>query len=125
MTFGKKTLVLLGATIIVAAVVGSHSIARAGDTADMNPMVMEAKTKADHEKLAAAYEQQAADAKATSETHQHLAESYRKMPSLGKGIGDLPGMIRHCQGLAKLYSEAAQNLTVMAKMERSIATKLP
>lgn len=124
MVLGKKTFRMAAAALIAATMFIGLSPGRAADTMDMGAMVSQAKTKADHEALAAEYEKQADDAKAQSEQHRKLAESYKKMPALGKGIGDLPGMIKHCNGLAKTYADAAQHFTMMAKMEREVAAKV-
>lgn len=50
----------------------------AGEPVDIEKMILEAKTPADHEAIAAYYDQQAADARAKAAEHRKMGESYRK-----------------------------------------------
>jgi hypothetical protein len=76
-----------------------------------------AKTKADHEELAALYEREAKEAAAKSEDHSQRAEKYRKTPGFGPGRD----LARHCDYIADKYKETAGESQTMAKMHRDLA----
>ncbi len=112
--------------ITVACFAMSASLA-ASAQAVSNPItladqVMAAKTKADHEALASAFDKQAEADKSMAERHQSLAKAYTSAP-WAKGSG--AAMVKHCKSLTKAYRESASSNTDMAKMHRSVAAKLP
>jgi len=64
---------------------------------DMMQMAMQAKTPADHEKLATRYDQEAAEARAKAEMHKKMAEDIRKT---GGALFSKTHYDEHCDGLA-------------------------
>jgi len=66
---------------------------------EMGPMIESARTKADHEALAAHYEQEARALQDTAATHERMAQAYQRS-DYGK-IGTT--LIQHCEFLARTY----------------------
>jgi hypothetical protein len=94
-----------------------HGAAMADD--DMATMIENAKTPADHERIAAMYDQQAADAKKQAEVHRRMEKSYSVGSGTGKGTPTpLP---QHCAALAKHYDEVAQEDATLAAAHREMA----
>ena len=86
---------------------------------DMTTMIENAKTAADHERIAAMYDKQAAEAKKQAEIHRKMEKSYSVGPMAGKGTTTpLP---QHCAALAKHYEAAAQEYTTLAAAHREMA----
>src|SRR5436309_9845585 len=84
----------------------------------MSDMITMAKTPADHEKLAAHYEQEAKAARAKSEEHKAMADAYRKG---GGALIEKLHFDQHCDGLAKSYASMADEFDALAKAEREAA----
>ncbi|QSA98096.1 hypothetical protein [Methylococcus sp. EFPC2] len=88
---------------------------------DMTVAVQSAKTKTDHEALAAHYEQAAKEADAMVEEHQQILADFKKDPH------DYPksylggNFESHCQRLIDIYERAAAENREMAKMHRQMA----
>lgn len=77
-----------------------------------------AKTPADHEAIAAAFDQEAARLEARAKEHEKMAHSYR---TTGSKVGQKSAsMHAHCAKLAKQYSEAAQENRELAKEHRAM-----
>ena len=84
----------------------------------MDQMVTQAKTPADHEKLAKMYDAEAAKARAAAETHRKMADAYRKA---GGAWVEKVHIDQHCDALVKSYTAAAEEYEALAKAEREIA----
>ena len=78
-----------------------------------------ARTSADHEAIAAAYDEEATRLEALAKEHEAMAKSYRAKPAGQKG-GDSAAMSAHCLRLQKNYSDAAKEARAMAKEHRSM-----
>jgi len=87
----------------------------------MSDMITMAKTPADHEKLAAHYEQEAKAARAKSEEHKAMADAYRKG---GGALIEKLHFDQHCDGLAKSYASMADEFDALAKAEREAAKEM-
>jgi hypothetical protein len=85
---------------------------------DMEKMIAAAKTPADHEQLAAMYDQEAAAARARADTHRKMAAAYRKE---GGAIVSKLHFDQHCDALVNSYTSAAQSYEDLAKGERELA----
>ncbi len=113
-----KRLVLITALVLPLAGATVPTIrAVAKETTDMMDMVMQAKTPADHEQLAAMYDREAADARSKAQMHKKMAEDIRKMggPLVAKLHYD-----KHCDGLVTSFTKAAEEYEALAKAERSM-----
>ena len=78
-----------------------------------------AKTRADHEALAAFYEQEAKTAQAKAEEHKEMAKSYSKIGHLV----EKHNILQHCDRLVKDYEAAAKENLALAKLQRELAAK--
>jgi hypothetical protein len=88
--------------------------------------VANARSRADHEKVAVWYEQEAAAALEQARWHHRmLADIYR--PAYGSpyaGPYGNPGFVRHCADLARRYEEAAEESSALAKLHRQLAAEV-
>lgn len=89
---------------------------------DMTRAVQDAKTAADHDALARHYDDAASDMAAKVDEHQKLLAQYQSNKSIyGKNAQDL---INHCQGLMRIYEQAAADNRAMAKSHREMAAEV-
>ena len=113
-------LLILGALLVALSISLFAPALRATAKEHMNmmQMAMQAKTPADHEKLAARYDQEASDARAKAEMHKKMAEDIRKT---GGALFAKVHYDEHCDGLATHYSKIAEEYAALAKGERDMA----
>ena len=82
---------------------------------DLSAQVTAAKTAADHEALAAAFDKQAAEAEARATAHDKMAASY-------KGLGKVAQMHEtHCGNISRSERETAKDLKALAEAHRAQA----
>ncbi len=86
----------------------------------LDELIMKAKSKADHERLAEYFEQEAQALQAKVERHQKLAEDYEKGGSYEKVKGF---MLQHCNAMIRSYREAAEESLALARMHRQLAAE--
>jgi len=104
----------------VAAVMLSGS-AWAADAAMVTPAQIEAaKTSADHEVIAASYDNEAARLEAMAKKHEAMARSYRAAAAGSKGANPA-AMSAHCNKLITQYKAAAQENRDLAAAHRQMA----
>lgn len=77
-----------------------------------------ARTPADHEAIAKAYEAEAAAADAKAREHEAMARTYR---SVGGPKSNSNSMVRHCERLVKSYTDAAADYRALAAEHRGMA----
>lgn len=117
----KRVTVLLAAGLIVLAAVALPMI-RAGaqgtvvNDNNLDQMIANAKTSADHEAIAAYFEQEAADAEKKADLHKSTAETYRKL-KLPKPVY----MAEMCDGIASGFEKTAKDAEDLAKMHHEMA----
>ncbi len=88
-------------------------------TADnLDQMIANMKTPADHEAIAAYFDQVAADARKKAELHHHSAETYRTM-KIAKPVG----MANMCDAIAADFDKTATEAERLAKAHREMAKK--
>lgn len=88
---------------------------------DMSQAVQSAKTGSDHAALAKHYEDAAKEMRAKAEEHKKLLAEYEAKKSLyGKYAQTL---ISHCQGLVRIYEQAAAENMDMAKSHLEMAAE--
>jgi hypothetical protein len=113
-TLGAAVLLAAGLALPITYAVGAENV-------DILQKVQTAKTPADHEAIAAYYEQQAAAAKKNADMHRQMAETYKGGgTAIGKGSG-ATAMPQHCQNLAKSFDEEAAQYAAMAQVHRELA----
>jgi hypothetical protein len=104
----------------VAAVMLSGS-AWAADATMVTPAQIEAaKTSADHEAIAASYDNEAAQLEAMAKKHEGMARSYRAAAAGAKGANPA-AMSAHCNKLITQYKAAAQENRDLAAAHRQMA----
>jgi hypothetical protein len=114
-----KTWRSIGIVVIVLAVgtLGYRSVSVAQEGKSIEQMIADAKTPADHEAIAAYYDQEAQAAHTKHEEHLKLQASYEKTPHLASKTG-LPA---HCKQIATDYDKIAKEYESLAKMHRQMA----
>ena len=87
--------------------------------ADMTEaQIAAARTPAEHEAIAKAYEADAAAADAKAKEHEAMARTYR---STGGPTSNTNSMVRHCERLVKDYTDAAAGYRALAAEHRGMA----
>jgi hypothetical protein len=88
---------------------------------DMSQAVQSAKTRSDHESLARHYEDAAKEMQAKAAEHKKLLAQYEANKGLyGKQSSSL---ISHCQGLVRIYEQAAAENMSMVEAHRQMAVE--
>lgn len=88
---------------------------------DMTEAVQSAKTRGDHENLAKHYEDAAKDMQAKAAEHKKMLAHYEANKVLyGKQAQSLTS---HCQGLVRVYEQAATENLSMAESHRLMAAE--
>jgi radical SAM superfamily enzyme len=80
---------------------------------DMTQAVQTAKTASEHEALARHYEDAAKDMRAKANEHKKMLAYYEARKDL----------INHCQGLIRIYEQAANENLSMAKSHHELAAE--
>lgn len=89
----------------------------AAEAAVTPEQIAAAKTPAEHEAIAVAFEQEAERLEAKAKEHEAMAEAYSKR---GPTKSRSSSMHAHCAKLSKQYSEAAAENRALAKEHRSM-----
>jgi len=106
------------AAAALAAVLSSGVHAKdAGVTPEQ---IAAAQTPAEHEAIAAAYEQEATRLDAKAREHEKMAQAYKSGASK-KGMEEA-SMRAHCSKLTKQYSDAAAENRALAQEHRAMTT---
>ena len=88
---------------------------------DMTKAVQSAKAPSDHDNSAKHYETAAKEMQATADEHKKLLAQYEaNMAIYGKQASTL---ISHCQGLIRIYDQAAKENVAMAEAHRQMAAE--
>lgn len=109
-------LVLLAAATMPTIRAGAQQSVVTDDNLDQ--MIAGAKSPADHEAMAAYYEQEAADAKKKAALHQRAADTYRKM-NIAKPVG----MANMCDSVVAMWDKIAADASKLARDHREMAKK--
>ena len=117
----RVTMLLVAGLILLAAALptiraGAQPAVVTDD--NLNQMITDAKTPADHNAIAAYFEQEAADAMKKAALHKNSADTYRKM-RLSKPVY----MAEMCDGIAAGFEKTATDANDLAKMHHEMAKK--
>lgn len=108
------------ATLMVVGLLASCTISP--HPMDMTQAVQSAKTRADHDALAKHYDDAAQEMQLKADEHKKLLAQYQANKALyGKNAQDF---ISHCQGLIRVYEQAAAENRAMAKSHREMAAEV-
>lgn len=109
---------ILFVVLVGVAAVGTAPVC--STAADIEAMISAAKTPADHEAIAAYYDQEAKTASDKAALHRRMGEDYRKLPG---SLSAKTHLYQHCEGLVKIYTSQAKEFTEMAAMHRELAKR--
>jgi hypothetical protein len=107
-------LVLFAAASQLITAAGAQPSAVTED--NLSQMIASAKTPADHQAIAAYYEQQAADAKKKAALHRNEADTYRKL-NIAKPVG----MAEMCDEVAAMWDKIAHHDSKLANAHQQMA----
>jgi hypothetical protein len=116
----RVTILLAAGLVFLAA--ASLPIMRAGALQavvtddNLDQMIASAKTPADHEAIAAFYDQEAVDAKKKAGMHRRTAETYRSL-KIPKPVY----MAEMCDGIAAMWDKIAADNSKLAKAHQNMA----
>lgn len=113
-----KTISVVMAVLTIVAF-GYAPFGSAAEGKNLEQMITEAKTPADHEAIAVYYEKEAQIAHQKHAEHKKLADFYAATPALKSKSGTL---FKHCTDAAKKYEEIAKDYEAMAQLHREMAT---
>jgi hypothetical protein len=105
------------AAIFLAATIHPSAL-RAGEDADLDKMIENANTAADHRAIAAVYEKQAQDADAKAAEHSEMVSEYKKA---GGALINKQHVDAHCDSLVGLYKKIAKENEALAKAHEAMA----
>ena len=113
---------ICGAVLAFGLSLSGYAVsANLAPSSSMEQNILAAKSKADHEALAAQYENEAKELQAKAQAHKEMGKAYEKAGYFGPG-GKFD-TVRHCNNLAQKYEDAAKENFALAKMHRSLAEK--
>lgn len=112
-----KSIVIVAVLVAIGAL-GYASRGSAQEGKNIEQMITEAKTPADHEAIAAYYDKEAQAAHQKHAEHKKLADFYALTPALKTKSGTL---YNHCSDAGKKYEGIAKDYEAMAKQHRTMA----
>lgn len=118
----KSSCLTLGACAGLLALslsLGEYALSAGQESSSQAQKIESAKTRADHEALAAFYEQEAKTLQAKAEEHKEMGKSYGKIGHLK----EKHNLVQHCDRLVEKYKGAAQDSLALAKLHRELAAK--
>jgi hypothetical protein len=107
------------AALLAAVLALPTTQARAADCGGLDAKIGAAKTAAEHEAIAACYEDLAKNAQAKADEHKKMAKAYSM-----SGIGNQATKThfhQHCEALIHSYEAEAKEYDAMAKAHRQMA----
>jgi hypothetical protein len=107
-----------GVIVLAAAMPALRAVAQSTSITDDNlaEMTESAKTGADHQALAAYYQQEAALAKKKAALHRNTADTYKKL-KIAKPVG----MVRMCKEVAAYWDQVASADEKLAEAQTQLA----
>jgi hypothetical protein len=109
------------AAIVIAAMALPTMQAAAADCSGIDAKITAAKTAADHDAIAACYDDMAKEAQAKVAEHKKMAQAY----GMG-GVGHQATKThfhQHCEALIRSYEAEAKEYTALAAAHRDLAKK--
>jgi hypothetical protein len=115
--------ILAAAILILGGCAAEGPVKPAG----LEQKIEAARTAADHQDIALVYERQAEGDRAASERHRNLASAYeRGVVWRGPKVGTAKrtdSMVAHCENLARIYQQAADENLALARAHRQLAVE--
>ena len=118
----KRTGKAVAAVGLVVLLGGAPTFSAAADDKNIEELVQNAKTAADHEAIAKLYDEEAVAARKKAEEHRKMGARYTHFeagnPKVQLAHFDMP---KHCANLVKSYEAAAKDAEAMAAGHREMA----
>ncbi len=112
-------IVLVCMALLGVALAGCASAPTNSPSSGILEKITAAKTRSDHEAIAAYYDQEAANAHAKVDEHRKMAQSYQDNgPTKG------PNMAAHCNAIANNVDAVAKAFESMAASHRAMAEQM-
>ena len=117
-----RRVVWSAAAVVLAS--GAWNTVGAADVSDdeLMHMIQTAKTGADHEEIASVYEQQARADRAAANEHRRMEKLYKAFSEADPTWSSSGQTPEHCQNLASIYQQAAQEHDALAELHRQAAS---
>jgi len=117
---GFKSVGLITAVLaLVFAYAPSGAAGQGKKIENIEQMIAEAKTPADHEAVAAVYEREAHKAREQEARHLKMRKAYGRFGALKQKTG----LVKHCQHIAGSYGKVAEEYEALAKLHRAMAAE--
>jgi hypothetical protein len=113
----KRLVMMLSAGAV--ALMLSNSAMAGTESPVTAAQIQAAKTPADHEAIAVAYDKEAARFDAMAKEHASMAKAYKAAATTQKGMGGA-AMGMHCEKLVETYQKAAEENRQMAAEHRKM-----
>ena len=107
----------IAATLLLSVIVAGCASGPAAPPADLLQRIESARTQADHESIAAYYDQEAAAARASAATHRKMAASYQGNVGGGRTA---TSMVAHCNAIVSSQEAIAAEFAGMAAAHRQM-----
>lgn len=119
----KKAIHFGAIAMLTLVMVMSGTSVMAGSPVPANSIraITTAKTRADHEGLAAYYDTEAARAEAKAKEHEGMGAAYQQ----GTAKAPWRTAANHCDLLEDLYRKVAKENGALAKLHRDLASQIP
>ena len=115
----RFVLLVWSAALAASLTLGGFAFGAGQEPAVTEQKILGAQTKADHEGIAASYDQEAKALQAKAAEHQQMSKAYAKTGYLK----EKHNLAQHCDSLVKKYQDAAKENLALAKIHREIAIK--
>jgi len=102
--------------VVATGTFGYLSVSTAQEEKNLEQIISNATTTADHEAIAAYYEKEAQALHAKHDEHQKMSEWYKKNPTVNKS-----GFSTHCDIIATNDNKTAKEYEALAKLHRDMA----
>jgi len=117
---GGSLVVWLSISLLAVGFLLSGCVSGGGVQAPtLHHRIEHARTRADHEDLAAHFEREAKTLRAKANEHEEMVRSYRWSGYAAANTD----YVRHCKELARTYLKAAEDNLGLAKLHRGLAEK--
>lgn len=111
---------IAAALLLVAAVLAGCASGPDWPSLELRQRLESARTRADHEALAAQYEQEGAAARAVAARHRKMAASYQARLANDPGAAS---MVAHCNAIAQRQEGIAAEYEGMAEGHQAVANR--
>jgi hypothetical protein len=116
-----KVAVILIALAVVASQIGSAKSEKHLSKKELKTLIAGAKTKVDHERLAAYYRSETERLLAEAKQHEEMADAYHRNPPMLASKQPMAFGEGHCRNLAERLKEAGNKTKALAAMHEQLA----